>query len=111
MKNKIVGYIVTNEYFSEPLELVGHESYPWPVLLRGDAVTVFTTRKAANGAIEKTLEWARTREYEEDDLGPLEWAEKDKYKIWRLCGNGIEAINPASGKVPHTPTGATRPRG
>lgn len=100
MKNRILGYIVTSEYFNEPLELVGHEPYPWPVLLRGDVVTVFKTRKAANGAIDKTLEWARTWEYEEDELRPLEWAEKYKYKIWRLCGNGVEAINPAASVHP-----------
>lgn len=85
MKKRIVGYIVTTEYFGEPLELINNGPYPWPVLLRGDFVTVFKTRKAANAAIDKTLEWAGMREGEDESLKPLEWADKYKYKIWRLC--------------------------
>lgn len=85
MKAKLLGYMVTTEYFfGEPLELCAGEPYPWPVLLRADDVTVFKTRKAANRAIEKTIEWARLRETEDKDLRPLDWAEKDEYKIWPL---------------------------
>lgn len=84
MKNRIAGYIVTTEYFGEPLELVDDGNYPWPVLLRGDVATVLKARRTANKAIEKTIEWARLREQEDESLKTLEWADKDKYKIWRL---------------------------
>jgi hypothetical protein len=97
MKTQIVGYIVTTEYFhGEPLQLCSYEPYPWPVLLRGDSVTIFKTKKAAKVAIDKTIEWAQMRENEDENLRPLEWADKDKYKIWRAEGE-------AAG--PHTPPG------
>lgn len=86
MKNQIIGYIVTTEYFGEPLELVDNGNYPWPVLLRGDFATVFKRRKAANAAIEKTIEWAGLQEEQEPELKPLGWADKYKYRIWRLRG-------------------------
>lgn len=86
MKNPTMGYIVTSEYFNEPLELCEGEDYPWPVLIRGDVVTVFETLKAAKAAIKKTIEWARRREEEEPELKPLEWADESKHRVWRLCG-------------------------
>jgi len=87
MKNQIVGYIVTTEYFhGEPLRLCTYEPYPWPVLLRGDMVTIFKTKKAASAAIDKTIEWARIRENEDENLRPLEWADKNRYKIMEVRG-------------------------
>lgn len=85
MKKSTLGYIVVSEYWSEPLELCRYEGYPELVLLRADNVTVFQTQKAANQAIEQTLEWARIRETEDEALTHLDWAERDKYKVWRLC--------------------------
>lgn len=86
MRKKSLGYIVASEYFfGEVLELCNDENHPWPVLLRADVATVFSTRGAAKRAIEKTIEWAKIREEQDEALRPLEWADKDKYKIWRLC--------------------------
>jgi len=85
MKTQIVGYIVTTEYFQgEPLQLCSYEPYPWPILLRGDAVTLFKTKKSASAAIDKTIEWAKVRENEDENLRPLEWADKNRYKIIRV---------------------------
>ncbi len=89
MKRQTLGYIVITEYFGKPLELCEYKRYPWPVLLRGDFVTVFKTRKAANTAIDKTIEWANIREQEDESLKPLEWAEKGKYQVWRLVPDGV----------------------
>lgn len=84
MKNSIIGYIVTNEDFPEPLMLCDCDGYPHQILLRASEVTFFKTRKEANKAICQTLEWSEWRQSEDISLKPLKWAQKSKYIIWRL---------------------------
>lgn len=55
-----IGYIVTNLDSRMPLQ------YYNGIVAVGDCATMFTTKEAAEAAIESTIQWARQREQELD---------------------------------------------